>query len=76
MVDVDGADIAIISGYSNANVLTAKALHHFWFNTDVFIYGDCQFGNADMSKRRSWHQVDCTIQEVMPCFIQCRTWLS
>ena len=29
-----------------------------------------------MRKRRSWHQVDRTIQEIMPCFIQCRAWLS
>ena len=41
MVDVDGADIAIISGDSNANVLTAKALHHFGFDADVLSYGDC-----------------------------------
>ena len=54
VVNVDGADIAIISRYSNANILTAKALHHFWFDADVLSYRDCQFRKADM-KRCSWH---------------------
>lgn len=37
MVNVDGADVAVIARYSDTNVLTTQALYHFWFDTDVFI---------------------------------------
>ena len=50
MVNVDGANIAITSGYSNTNVLTTETLHHFWFDTNIFIYRDCQYRNRDEEK--------------------------
>ena len=73
MVNVDGADVAIISGYPDTNVLTTKALYYFGFDTNVFICRDRQCRNGKMIYR---YQADRTIQEIMPCLIQCGAWLS
>ena len=55
MVNVEGADIAIVSGYSDASVLTTEAPYHFWLDTNVFIYRLYQCRDGDMRYRRSWH---------------------
>lgn len=48
MVNVEGADIAIVSGYSDASVLTTEAPYYFWLDTNIFIYRIYQCRDGDM----------------------------
>ena len=51
MVNIDGTDVVIASGYSHTNILTTEAFHHLWLDSNVFIYRDCQSRNGDMRKK-------------------------
>ena len=51
MVNIEGTDVVIASGYSHTTVLTTEAFHHLWLDSNVFIYRDCQSRNGDTKRK-------------------------